>query len=50
MVRNFSSVPILHFIQAVLFIEIWTILMNILFNTWYHALLKGMHSYEINEG
>ena len=29
----FSNVPILHYLQAVLFIKIWTIFMNILYNS-----------------
>ena len=31
--QYFSSLPVLHYLQAVLFIKIWTIFMNILHNT-----------------
>jgi hypothetical protein len=31
--QYFSSLPVLHYLQAVLFIKIWTIFMNILYNT-----------------
>ena len=37
---NFSSVPVLHYLQAVLFIKIWTIFMNILYNSQ-HSLKSG---------
>ena len=31
--KYFSSVPVLHYLQAVLFIKIWKNFMNILYNT-----------------
>jgi hypothetical protein len=31
--QYFSSLPVLHYLQVVLFIKIWTIFMNILYNT-----------------
>jgi hypothetical protein len=31
--QYFSSLPVLHYLQVVLFIKIWTIFMNILHNT-----------------
>ena len=31
--QYFSSVPVLHYLQVVLYIKIWTIFMNILYNT-----------------
>ena len=31
--QHFSSVPARHYLQAVLFIKIWTVFMNILYNT-----------------
>jgi uncharacterized protein with FMN-binding domain len=31
--QYFSSVPVLHYLQAVLIIKIWTIFMNIFYNT-----------------
>jgi len=31
--QYFSSLPVLHYLQTVLFIKIWTIFMNILYNT-----------------
>jgi hypothetical protein len=34
--QYFSSVPVLHYLQAVLFIKIWTIFMNILYVTLFN--------------
>ena len=38
---NFSSVPVVHYLQVVLFIKIWTIFMNILYNNSQHSLKSG---------
>ena len=32
--QNFSNVPVLHYLQAVLFLKNWTFFMNILYSMW----------------